>query len=164
MLSFHGTKIVLVLTWIHHSCMHCREENQQKHDIWDTLVTLMTSGTHSCGATLVWLQPGQRRNPWKSHTLMSQRVHLLPNGLEVEGISCEIWCQDNMLFVPWDTSCSHSFKQSSPPATYSSWLTNQSLGIPSVRWHMWRWRICIFAKKPKTKHWTMGKIQQNGDF
>lgn len=42
---------------------HCREENQQKHDIWGTLVTLMTSGTHSCGATLVWLQPGQRRNP-----------------------------------------------------------------------------------------------------
>lgn len=99
----------------------------------------------------------------ENHTLMSQRVHLLPNGLEVEGISCEIWCQDNM-FVPLNTSCSHSFKQSSRPATYSSWLTNQSLGIPSVRWHMWRWRICIFAKKTKQNTELWGKFNQTVTF
>lgn len=125
--------------------------SRDSHDIWNTLLWRY-AGLATAGAT------------HENHTLMSQRVHLLPNGLEVEGISCEIWCHDNMLFVPWDTSCSHSFKQSSRPATYSSWPTNQSLGIPSVRWHMWRWRICIFAKKTKTKHWTVGKIQQNGDF
>lgn len=93
----------------------------------------------------------------ENRTLMSQRVHLLPNALEIEAISREIWCQDNVLFVPLNASRSHSFKQSSRPATYSSWLTNQEPGNSIREVARVTLENLYRCKKNKTKHWTMAE-------
>lgn len=35
----------------------------------------------------------------ENHSFLLQHEHLLPTSLEIQGRSCEIWCQFNMLFV-----------------------------------------------------------------